>query len=276
MNFSQYMILTDLDGTFLHHGTPVPRNIEAVRRFCEGGGLFSIATGRTHYTVRTPLPDIEALINLPAVVCNGAYLYDYKTGTVLDECFISASLCDELVAFIEQHAADVPCRLSVPGGIRTPALIGGVASDVAVNKFGKVTVQPLAEWQRDDWYRLVFHAEREELAELRPKLEACFAGRLELMYSVNRYLEVQSAHAHKGAAAKHLHTHYGAGRTLITCGDFENDISMLRAADISVCPASADEAVRQVADYTLCSCEEGLLADVIERLELGMLPQKGE
>ena len=61
---------------------------------------------------------------------------------------------------------------------------------------------------------------------------------------------------------------------MIACGDFENDIEMLAAADISVCPANACDKVKAIADYQLCSCGEGLIADIIEGLENGTLVPK--
>ncbi|MBO7375623.1 MAG: HAD hydrolase family protein, partial [Clostridia bacterium] len=46
--FRGYMIVTDLDGTFFGpHAARIERNIEAVKRFTAGGGIFTVATGRS-------------------------------------------------------------------------------------------------------------------------------------------------------------------------------------------------------------------------------------
>jgi hydroxymethylpyrimidine pyrophosphatase-like HAD family hydrolase len=61
-------------------------------------------------------------------------------------------------------------------------------------------------------------------------------------------------------------------RTVIACGDFENDTEMLKAADVAVAPENALDSVKEVADLVLCHCQEGLIADVIERIERGEIP----
>jgi hypothetical protein len=53
-DFSKYIIATDLDGTFFNdHSQFVSRNVEAIKRFCAGGGLFTLATGRVQLTFET-------------------------------------------------------------------------------------------------------------------------------------------------------------------------------------------------------------------------------
>ena len=55
----------------------------------------------------------------------------------------------------------------------------------------------------------------------------------------------------------------GKELTLYVCGDNENDIEMLKKADVSVCPANAIDAVKAISERCLCSNNEGLLADLI-------------
>ena len=49
-------------------------------------------------------------------------------------------------------------------------------------------------------------------------------------------------------------------------GKFDNDLEMLKAADISVCPSNAKQSVKDICDHCLCSNNEGLIADVIEKI----------
>jgi hydroxymethylpyrimidine pyrophosphatase-like HAD family hydrolase len=49
-------------------------------------------------------------------------------------------------------------------------------------------------------------------------------------------------------------------------GDYENDLTLLRAADVAVCPANAHPDVKREADMVLCHHDEGVIADLIERL----------
>ena len=275
MNFSKYLIVTDLDGTFLlSGGRGVPqRNREALARFLEGGGRFTVATGRPHYTVGCAIPDVGELLNAPAIVCNGTYLYDYKSDTHSGEVFIPASVAADMLAFIRQKAPDVACRVSTPTKLRTAAVKGLLVHDVALFDPENVEVLPYDRWRTDDWHKLVFREEPEVLEALRPQLEARFGEQLLIMKSGRRFLELQSNAARKAIGIERLREYYKnePRRTVIACGDFENDIDMLKAADIAVCPKNAIDAVKAISRHVLCHCDEGLMGDLVELIEQGGL-----
>ncbi|MGM9581710.1 MAG: HAD family hydrolase, partial [Anaerovibrio sp.] len=58
--YSDYVLISDMDGTLLSSSREVSReNREALRRFTEGGGNFCVATGRTPEDTRQFLQGIE-------------------------------------------------------------------------------------------------------------------------------------------------------------------------------------------------------------------------
>jgi len=135
----------------------------------------------------------------------------------------------------------------------------------------------LADWPLDDWYKLVFRGEGEVLAEIRAAFDRRFAGhRLMALRSGDHFLEIFYRDCHKGAGLEKLRTVCDFGtRTVIACGDFENDIEMLESADIAICPTNALPRVKEIADLVLCDSGEGLLAAVIEAIINGKL-KKGD
>ena len=52
---------------------------------------------------------------------------------------------------------------------------------------------------------------------------------------------------------------FGENVTLIACGDYVNDIEMLKDADVSVCPENAHEQVKGICDLKLCKNTDGLI-----------------
>ena len=61
--------------------------------------------------------------------------------------------------------------------------------------------------------------------------------------------------------------------TFVAVGDYDNDIEMLQAADLAVCPQNAAPSVKAVADLVLeRTCEEGAMEELIDRIML----QKGD
>ncbi len=277
MDLSKYLIVTDLDGTFVHQGKVVPKNIEAARRFVAGGGVFTLATGRIFETVPRALPQPEALINAPAILCNGAYLYDFNTGHTFAESFIPAETAAEMVEFISKYCAEVPLRVSTPRGIRLDTPRGRVIEDIALYSEARIEIAPMAAWRLDDWYKLVLRDEPEALARVRALFAEHLSGKgLVCCLSGKHFLEIQPDFCNKGEGLRKLLALAPyRGRTVIACGDFENDIELLQAADIAVCPANAMESVKAIADYTLCDCSEGLIAEVIAMIEAGKLQKRG-
>lgn len=271
-DFSRYIITTDLDGTFFGpDGVKVERNIEAVRRFQAGGGLFTYATGRLHLNIRRSIGDSAKLVNAPAVMCNGAYLYDFQAARAYEEEMMDPALVRELLDFSAASFPDVAYRISTATELRIPALNHFLEIDVKDFDPGTVRIGSVDTWRLDDWYKIVYREMPERLAEVRNALIGRFGDRLGLTSSGKYLLEVQNPGCNKAKGIKKLRRHCGQGRTLIACGDFENDMEMLRAADIAVCPENAMPAVKAIADHTLCHCKDGLIADIVEKLEQGGL-----
>ena len=274
MDFSKFMIVTDLDGTFFADGSQlVPRNLEAVRRFREGGGMFTLATGRVQLNIFRRIPQPEALLSAPAVMCNGAYLYDFSTRTALFEEFMREEDARELLAFAKANFPDVAFRVAVPNALRIedpsdPFL----ARDLLSYPPESVCVGPVDALPMNDWYKIVFRADDARNAQVRAMLTARFGDRLSVVPSDPKIMEVQLPTTTKATGIAKLRRLIGdSTRTVITCGDFENDIPMHRVADVSVCPANACDAVKAICDHTLCDHNEGLIADVVEAIEHGSI-----
>lgn len=80
--FKGKLLVCDMDGTLLNSSSKISEgNIKAIERFVAGGGLFTVATGRMEKSV---LPYLDVLpVNVPAIVYNGAAIYDFKAGRIL-------------------------------------------------------------------------------------------------------------------------------------------------------------------------------------------------
>lgn len=61
------LLISDLDGTLLDSRKQIPlRAMDAIRRFVDAGGLFTIATGRTEETCRLATDLLP--INAPVIL----------------------------------------------------------------------------------------------------------------------------------------------------------------------------------------------------------------
>ncbi|MBE6702566.1 MAG: hypothetical protein E7585_04030 [Ruminococcaceae bacterium] len=270
MDFSRYLIATDLDGTFLgSDGKFVERNIKAVARFQAGGGLFTFSTGRVHLNIREAIGDPRKLLNAPCVMSNGGYLYDFQENLALEGELMAQADVEALITFIKARYPDLQFRVSTPTDLRVESTDRYMARDLRRYDEGTVLVSPALTWPTDDWYKIVFRGEPGDMQSLRAALIEAFGERLSLTASDSRFLEVQAPTVNKAAGLAKLRRICGSDRILIACGDYENDLEMLRAADIAICPANAMPEVKAIADYTLCHCSEGLIGDIVDMLERG-------
>ena len=82
MDFKNVIIMSDLDGTLLTDDKKIlPEDMEAVNRFRDGGGIFTLATGRG-YSMAKPVAERIGL-DVPAVIFNGSAVYDFSQNKFL-------------------------------------------------------------------------------------------------------------------------------------------------------------------------------------------------
>ena len=271
-DFSKFLIASDLDGTFFWEGRTVARNLAALERFRAGGGIFTIATGRAHLNMRSAVGEPTALINAPAICDNGAYLYDFEKKESLYPDLLRPKDAKELIAFAKARFPDV--RFSAVGVscILTEADAGCVARDLLTYDKDAIRIAPAEAWETDDWYKFLFlDDDPARLTQVRTALLAHFGDRFTPTGSSSWILEAQYPGVNKALGLQKLKKHLNGAkkRTVIACGDYDNDIEMLKNADVAVAPENALDTVKEIADHVLCHCKKGLIADVIEGIERG-------
>lgn len=275
-DYSPYLIITDLDGTFFGQGARlVERNLTAIEAFKAGGGHITAGTGRIPTNIRKGIPLCGELFNAPAITANGAFIYDLKADVCLRGTPMDPEATLAAARLVESLNPRVGMRVSTGKAFLVnrdrlnPAILRDIGGDPD-SYAGEVL--PLSEWKTEGalWYKMVFRGEAEDLLAVRPAVEAAFGDTFEYSVSSPRFFELQKKGCTK-ATGLHFVAEYLAGKlghpvTTVAVGDQENDLPMLLAADIAACPANAVEAVRAVCDLHLCHHDEGCIADLMERL----------
>ncbi len=292
---------------FSHPSRLSPRNVEAIRYFTAHGGRFTAATGRIPPNIYKAIPDCATLFNAPAITANGSYIFDLATRTCVHGVPMDGYKAKEVAVFVQSLTDRVGVRVStesgnlvnadriVPSLMRDMGLIPDAkavpGTDAYVNAAGepvsgladptKLTIPPgahstvlsAADWDpaAEPWYKMVFRGEPDDLRALRPIVDEAYGDFFETNTSSPRFYELQAKGCNKATGlrwlADHLASEDGHSYLTVAVGDEENDLPMLRAADFSGCPSNATEAVWAVVDHHLCHCDEGCIADMIERVE---------
>lgn len=265
--FDRILIVSDMDGTFLGTGAVlVDRNIKAVEYLKSQGGMFTFATGRVHFNIYRAIPDADKLCNAPAITANGACIFELETNTPIYENPMSLPDVVQAIRLAHKSFPTIGARCSTDYGMLTDELTSLIEKDMLMFRQGRIEKKSLDEWREDKIFKVVFRAEREELQALRDLLVPIFGDRFCYTASSPRFLELNAPGCSKADGIRFLKKRYPE-RKIIAVGDYENDLEMLRAADISVCPANALDAVKRETNLTLCDCNDGVIGDIVEMVE---------
>ncbi len=269
--YDNILIVSDIDNTFLAHGgVKIPeRNLKALDHFRKEGGRFTFSTGRAIETLIASIPDAKNIANAPAIMANGAYFYDFETGQAFGDKFLDPEKTFDLGKFVYDYSEDFGMRFSKPDGIvygRLPKPPYG-RYELSVHK--NPIVQAPEQWDTSRCHKLVVRGCCEGLDKMRIDIEKRFGDSFDYVKSDDSFLEILPRGCSKGNALRELISRYkeqGTELKSYACGDYENDLSMLLAADVAVCPSNACESVKRICHMELCSCDEGVIAALIENL----------
>ena len=268
--FDGMLICTDLDGTLLKNDKTISQeNLDAIEYFKSEGGLFTIVTGRMPHTAF----DIceYARINAPFGCINGGGVYDLCKGDYIFKCPLEDGF-DELIELVENNIPNA--------GIQVNTFYKTYFSkeNSIMELFRKVTNAPNLVCNYKDVERpiakILFGIETEEEMQKTIKLldEHPLSEKFDYVRSERYLYEILPKGTGKGTAITKLCECLGLDKNkTIAIGDYNNDISMFRAAKIGVAVKNACDEAKLSADYITVSNEEHAIAQVIYDLEAGKI-----
>ena len=119
------------------------------------------------------------------------------------------------------------------------------------------------------WTKAIFHQERGVLLQARQMLlDRVGTERYEAIFSNAVYLEMTARGSTKGGMVDKLVHHMGVSPKHLYCvGDNQNDIPMLERSAIPFAPANCAREVKDWGARVLCSCDEGVIGDIVDILD---------
>lgn len=270
MKFEGMLFCTDLDGTLYTNDKRVSReNLDAIEYFRSEGGIFTFITGRVPLTSGEALGIIRP--NAPYGCINGGGIYDPRTDEYLWKLALDEDAM-ELVRAVDEQLPDVGIQLN------TERCIYFNKDNSTMVRFRKITGVPDIRCHYDEVeepvLKVVFgHDDPEKIDALRELLTSHpLADRFDFIHSERRLFEILPKGASKGDALMKMCELMGIDKKkTVAIGDYDNDISMIRAAGIGFAVANAVDGAKAVADYVTVSNEEHAIADAIRMLDGGKL-----
>ena len=266
-DLSKYFLITDLDGTLLPDNKILSDiDKQAIKRFRNDGGKFSIATGRTLQAAQKYIDELK--IDMPVIMYNGSLIYDIfnKKSLFTDELpEIAVKIAEELLEFIKNPGVEV---------LRLDNIYV-----VCNNEYEKEHVEicgvipaymPLNEVPEGGWFKILFADAPENINELENILKTKNYP-VDFVRSDVKFIEMLPKDSSKGAALKeYVKLMNFENMKVIAVGDYHNDIEMIETADCGVATANAQQVVKDKADIVLEKTNsEGAIAELINRIYAG-------
>ncbi len=248
--YTGLLICSDFDGTLSINQKVSKEDLEAIARFQQNGGMFTLATGR----YPTILADLKIPLhcNAPMVCMNGAILYDMDRDQVLYEGTMSEEDTEPLErTFVGQR------------GINTLAVCPSEPWEVQLVDTADLNTFRQAIAKKP--YKILLHVQSEYSDVLTEHAKQVLGSEYTVARSWVEGIELQRAYYDKGRTARRLSDILGADK-LICVGNYENDLSMILEADMGVAVANANDELKTAADYVTASVYEGGIAKLIEHL----------
>ena len=250
--FDGILLVSDWDGTFFKEKV-FDENIKALRYFEDNGGAFSVCSGRYSDFLRAFKDEVP--FNTYTICYNGAYIVDLNTNEILYQGFCDSHLFDIIDDVIEQKLE-----------YKTINVYDDANSEPTAYTYDEY-LEAKPELKSRNIYKVLLRAE----SDLKGTEGAIAANKLNLydyiaVRSWGLSLEFMKRENSKGAAVRRLADKLGS-KLIVAVGDYENDIEMLKAADISYAVENAIDEVKRIADRQTVRVNESAIAHIIYDIE---------
>lgn len=257
--FDGILLCSDFDGTLSTRKQISPENCEAIHYFQENGGRFTVISGRQPEFLEEHLKSCHT--NAPLVGYNGALIKDHSSDKVLYEGGRNDCKALELLEPFWQRGKHIKKIIAFDKSGFDHCRMQNLTEQ------SSLTIKELKELISFPLYKVVCSVDSAQYGVmLRDTLSASVGDLFEISRSCPTYVEISCIDANKGAAALRLKKMLGV-KLLVTAGDYENDISMLRAADIGYAVGNASPEVKAVADRVTVDVGEHAIAAIVRDLD---------
>lgn len=264
-NLSNIYLMTDVDGTLLNDNHKISaRNLEAIKELRNCGGKFTIATGRGVSMAENIAEELE--LDEPAVIFNGAAVYDFKSKKFLWNSELSENTLDYLKQ-IHLEFPTVAIEVLYADKVFVPAIN---ELERAHLKLGNVTpvICGFDEIPKTGYFKSLLVDTPENIDKIIDYTAKHCNDGVNWVRSSPIYYEMLPSGVNKGACFKKLlELTEESGRYVVTMGDYMNDIEMLKMADLGVAVENARDCVKEAADLIAADNNSDAIYEVIKYIK---------
>ena len=267
--FDKVLLVSDIDGTLSHDSFIHQRNIDAINRFIEFGGIFSIATGRN----LTGAKWISEQLGIKqSIIClNGSVIYDLDKESIVYNQPIDSSLADIMREIMDNFpsttimCSDYNKYFNIKESEYVKTTRKGIHDMLKAE--GGIIETDLDNLPSDLSKGLVWDYEK-NINQIIKYLDMSKYPNLEIVQSNKSNIEIINKGVSKGFALRKLADIKGIDmKNTCAIGDFYNDVPMLKTAYHTATTCEAPEDIKSLCNTIVGKCEDGAVADFINHLE---------
>lgn len=270
--FENWLVVSDIDGTLNNKFRKLPkRNYDAIKKFTDLGGNFTLASGRLQSSLERNYNRITA--NQPAVVLNGAGIYDYNKREMLWRSTIGEK-GQEFVRQISEEFDEIFKRVDI--GIYFDDYVyivkDGLLSQGTMyfDKAHHEHVRSLDEVPKEGWMKVIFWSNPIVINRLREVISKAENPDANFMASSLWSMEMLQKDTHKGVGIMKLADILGIEKSHVAAiGDYYNDWDMLKTVGLPACAGQAPKSIHKICKFEACHCNQGCVADLLEYIMSG-------
>lgn len=270
------LLATDLDRTLLDDNSQVPEEcLEAIRRFTQAGGLFTVATGRpTRGALR--YPELISLVNAPIISYNGGCIYDTKAHRILWQKYLPDGLAPVIRSALDLYPQVGALVFRGSEDLTTVTQPNARTTQVTWLREKYQTAEVPLEDCPYPWNKIVMAGEAEYMAPCTEYIRRSVQCPLSVILTEGIFMEINAEGIEKGAALRKVAEIMNVEQKhVIAIGDSMNDIEMIQWAGIGAAVANAEPALLACQPVIFPSNTELGIVHCIDALAMPMLKTEG-
>lgn len=264
-DFSDWLVASDIDGTLNNKLRRLPkRNYDRICLFVlEKKGHFTLASGRNVSSMRKPFQSLP-IQSTPAIILNGAGLYDYEHEKMLRFHPINPAGYELVKAVMKKFPA-------VEVEILTSDSAYTINAHIFANVMLKADNLPHRRYKKadevppEDWGKVIFLGMPPLVSAVKRYLLSIKDPNVNFMSSSISSFEMLEKGIHKGVGVREVAELYGIDyKHTAAIGDYFNDYEMLKSVYLPACCGQAPRKMHEIAKFHACHCNRGAVADLLE------------
>lgn len=270
--FENIILATDIDGTFVWKNEPIHLyNIEKIRYFTENGGHFLFSSGRNTKDITIVAKELLKLVNTPCVLCNGGLLYDTINDVIENPVYLDSVKLTDIVKDVYERFPDAGCRASYSGGFLIRKDDTPIISELTKSGIIKfATLIDVDEYRNYDIFKAIFLVRNSRMPEVNDYVVGKYGKEFTIIKSGETILEVMPKGVSKAVQLDYLKKKMmqtNPNVRMYCIGDFDNDLDMLKYADVAACPENATDEIKKISTVHLCHCKDGAVGQFVEYID---------